>query len=232
MSRKHIGAALAVARLLTGSQIALADVEEGSPKRTEIIAYDGWELSGAPIWIWVVDANKVADDNLAAAPNTLSFPSENVPLSEYDVNIPQATRSHTIDNLPALDPLYFHSNFDKGNSNDIRAFIGKSAHPSRTLTPRRHATSMSPPGGCARCVGEVAPATAGRGKLFAALFSSNFFRKGGSVIQRHLVTGTARERDAPLLVSLHRSMRIGAALRFGTMSRRSALSGSRHDLWI
>jgi hypothetical protein len=208
MSRKHIGAALAVAGLLTGSRIALANVEEGSPKRTEIIAYDGWELSGAPIWIWVVDANKVADDNLAAAPNTLLFPSENGPLGEYDVNIPQATRSHTIDSLPAVDPLYFHSNFDKGNSSNIGALTSESAHPLRTLTPRRHATSMSPPGGCARCVGEVAPATAGRAKLFAALFSSNFFRKGGSVVQRHQVTGTAREWDAPLLVSLHRSMRL------------------------
>jgi hypothetical protein len=207
MSRKHIGAALAVAGLLTGSRIALADVEEGSPKRTEIIAYDGWELSGAPIWNWVVDADKVADDNLAA-PNTISFPSENGPLSEYDVNIPQATRSHTIDNLPAVDPLYFHSNFDKGNSSNIRAFMSESAHPLRTLTPRRHPTSMSPPGGCARCVGEVAPATADRAKLFAALFSSTFFPKGGSVVQRHQVTGTVRERDAPLLVSLHRSMRL------------------------
>jgi hypothetical protein len=86
-----------------------------------------WELSGAPIWFWVVDANKVVDDNLAAAPNTLSFPSENGPLSEYDVNIPQATRSHTIDNLPAADPLYFRSNFDKGNSSNIRAFTSESA---------------------------------------------------------------------------------------------------------
>jgi hypothetical protein len=103
MLRKHFGAAVAVAGLLTGSQVALADVEEGSPKRTEIIAYDGWELSGAPIWIWIVDANKVVDDNLAAAPNTISFPSENGPLSEYDVNIPQATRSPMIDNLPAVE---------------------------------------------------------------------------------------------------------------------------------
>jgi hypothetical protein len=208
MLRKHFGAAVAVAGLLTGSRIALADVEEGSPKRTEIIAYDGWELSGAPIWIWIVDANKVVDDNLAAAPNTISFPSENGPLSEYDVNIPQATRSPMIDNLPAVDPLYFHSNFGKGNSNNIRAFASESAHPSGTPTSRRRATSISPPGGCARCVGEIAPAAAGRAKLFAALFSSNFFRKGGSVVQRHQVTGTARERDAPLLVSLHRSMRL------------------------
>ena len=208
MSRKHVGLAIVVAGLLTGSQIALAEVEGGSQGKAEILGYDGWELSGAPIWIWVVDSNKVVDDNLAAAPNTLSFPSENGPLSEYDVNIPQATRSHTIDNLPAVDPLYFHSNFDKGNSNNIRAFTSESAHPLRTLTPRRHATSMSPPGGCARCVGEVAPATADRAKLFAALFSSTFFRKGGSVVQRHQVTGTVRERDAPLLVSLHRSMRL------------------------
>jgi hypothetical protein len=204
MSRKHIGAALAVAVLLTGSQIAPAEVEG----KTEIFRYNGWVLSGAPILIWVVESNKVADENRAAAPNILPFPSESDPLSEYDLNIPQATRSHTIDNLPAADPLYFQSNFDRGNSNNIRAFTSESAHPSRAPTPRRHATSTSPPPGCARCVGEVARATAGRPKVFAALFSSNVFRKGGTVIQRDPATGTARERDAPLLVSLHRSMRL------------------------
>lgn len=203
MSRKHIGAALAVAVLLTGPQIALAEVEG----KTEIFRYDQWVLSGAPILIWVVESNKVADDNRAAAPNILSFPSENDPLSEYDLNIPQATISHTIDSSPAADPLYFQSNFGKGNSNTIRAFTSESAHPSRTLTPRRHAMSMSPPAGCARCVGEVARATAGRPTVFAALFSSNVFRKGGTFIQRRPVTGTARERDAPLLVSLHRLIR-------------------------
>jgi hypothetical protein len=191
MSRKHFGAALAVGGLLAGCQIAFAGVEEGSQTKTEIFRYDGWELSGAPILIWVVDSNKVADDNRAAAPNTLSSPSENDPLSEYHLNIPQAIRSNTIDNSLAVDPLYFQSNIGKGNSNNVVTFTSESAHPSRTLTPRRHATSMSPPGGCARCVGEVARATAGRAKLFAALFSSNFFRKGGSVV-----------------LSLHRSMRL------------------------
>jgi hypothetical protein len=181
MSRKHIGAALAVAGLLSGSQIAVAEVEAGSRGKTEIIAYDGWELSGAPILIWVVNSNNGANDNRADTPNTLSFPSENDPLSEYHPNIPQATRSHTIDNSPDALPLYFQSNLDKGNSNTIRALRSESAHPSRTLTPRR-AVSTAPPGGCARCVGEVARATAGRANLFAALFSRDFFRKGGSVV--------------------------------------------------
>ncbi len=182
MSRKHIGAALAVAGLLSGSQIALAEVEAGSRGKTEIIAYDGWELSGAPILIWVVNSNNGANDNRADAPNTLSFPSENDPLSEYHLNIPQVTRSHTIDSSPDARSLYFQSNLDKGNSNTIGALRSESAHPSRALTPRRRAGSMAPPGGCARCVGEVARATAGRANLFAALFSGDFFRKGGSVV--------------------------------------------------
>jgi len=203
MTRKHIGAAVAVAGLLTGSQIALAEVEDGSRERTEIFVYGGWELVGAPIGLLVVDSSKVADDNGTDGWNTRMLPAE----TEYYANIPTATRSHTIDDSPSVDYLYFKSTFDKGNSNTVRTFAHESARPSistltgssRALKPRRQARSMSPPAGCARCVGEVAQATAGRAKSFAALFSS-FFRKGVSVPPRHPVTGIARQMDAPLLV--------------------------------
>ncbi len=207
MSSKLIGAAVAVAGLLMGSQIALAEVEDGSQERTEIFVYGGWELVGAPIGLWVVDSNKVVDAN-GAPRNARSLPAENGPLSESYADIPTATRSHTIEDSFDVDYLYFRSTFDRGNSGTVKTFPRESARPSistltgssRALKPRRQARSISPPSGCARCVGEVARAAAGRAKSFAALFSINVFRIGASVLPRHPVTGNARQRDAPLLV--------------------------------
>ncbi|MBV8440934.1 MAG: hypothetical protein JO312_10320 [Hyphomicrobiales bacterium] len=205
MSRKHFGAAVAFAGLLTGSQIALAEVEDGSQERTEIFVYGGWELVGAPLAILVVDSNKGADDNGADARN---IPSRNDQTGEYYANIPATTRSNTIDGPPDSGFLYLNSTFDKNNSSKVGTSASESARPSistltgssRPPTPRRQARSMLPPAGCARCVGEVQRPAAGRAKSFAALFSINFFRKGASVVQLHPVTGNARQRDAPLLV--------------------------------
>jgi hypothetical protein len=206
MSRKHFGAAVAIAGLLTASPIALGEVEEGSHLRAEISGYGGLDLD-APIGALVVDSNKVADDNGADARNTRSSPPENDPVSEYYAIIPPTTRSSAISDSPEVDP--FQTTIDKGNSNNIGTFANKSAHPSvstptgssRALTSVSHATSTLPPAGCARCARQVARASAGGAKSFAALFSRNFFRKGGSALPRHLVTGIVRQRDPPLLTA-------------------------------
>ena len=205
MSRKHFGAAVAVAGLLTASPIALGEVEEGSHARTEISGGGGWDHFRAPIGPLVVDSNEVADDNGADARNTRSSPSENDLVSGYYAIIPATTRSSIISDSPAVDPS--QTTFDTGNSNKVGAFANKSAHPSvstttgssRALRSVSQATSTLPPAGCARCTGQVAQASAGKAKSFAALFSRNFFRKGGSVL--HLMTRIARQRDPPLLTA-------------------------------
>jgi hypothetical protein len=205
MSREHFGAAVVVAGLLTASPIALGEVEEGNHGRTEISGYGGWDQFRAPVGALVVDSNEVADDNGADARNTRSSPPENDPM--YAI-IPPTTRSSIIiSDSPAVDP--FQTTFDTGNSNKIGTFGNKSAHPSvstptgssRTLTSVSHATTTSPPTGCARCVGQVARASAGRAKSFASLFSWNFFRKGG-FRTRHSMTGIARQRTPTLLTAL------------------------------
>jgi hypothetical protein len=232
MSRRHFSAAVAFAGLLTGSQIALAEVEEGSRERTEIFVYGGWELVGAPIF--VVDLNKVAADNGADARNTRWLPSQNDPVNEYYANIPAATRSNNIDDSPELHYLYLNSTLDKDNSNKAGTSASKSARPSistltgssRALTARRQAKSMSPPTGCARCVGEVARAVAGGAKSFAALFSGDFFRIAASVLPRHPVTGNARQRT-PLSWSAPPPNKVGATLRFDVMSGRNASNAMR-----
>jgi hypothetical protein len=203
MSRKHFGAAVAFAALLTGSQIALAEVEDGSRERAEIFVYGGWELVGAPLGILVVDSNKIADDNRADARNA----PRNDQASENYANIPATIRSNTIDSSPDSDSLYLSSTSDKDNSGKVGTSASESARPpistltvsSRPLTPRRQARSMLPPAGCARCVREVARPAAGRAKSFAAVFPINFFRSV-SVLARRAVTGNARQRDAPLQV--------------------------------
>jgi hypothetical protein len=203
MSRKHFGAAVAVAGLLMASPIALGEVEEGSHARTEI-SDGGWDHFRAPIGALVVDSNEVADDNGADAQNTRSPPLENDPV--YAI-IPPTTRSSIISDSPAVDPI--QTTFDTGNSNNIGTFGNKSAHrsvstttgSSRTLTSVSHATSTLPPAGCARCTGQVARASAGRAKAFASLFSWNFFRKGG-FRPRHSMTAIVRQRTPPLLTAL------------------------------
>src|SRR5271166_4642334 len=229
MSRKHFGAAVVVAGLLTAPAIALAEVEEGSHARTEISGYGGWDHFYAPIGALVVDSNEVADDNGADARNTRSPPLQNDPV--YAI-IPPATRSTMIsDDSPAVDP--FQTTFDRRNSNNIGAFSNKSAHPSistptgspgalTSVSPRSppsltwsrygrsrgsYPKSTLPPAGCARCVEQVAQASAGRAKSFAALFSRNFFRKGGSVQPRHLFSGIVRPRTPPLLTALAEAFR-------------------------
>jgi hypothetical protein len=203
MLHKHYGAAVAIAGLLTGSPIALGEVEEGSHVRTEVSNYGGWNLD-APKGILIVDCNKVAGDIGADARNTRSSPPENDPVSEYHAIIPPTTRSSVISDL---DP--FQTTVDDGNFNNIGTFANKSARPSvstptgssRALTSVSHATTTSPPTGCARCVGQVARASAGRAKSFASLFSWNFFRKGG-IQTRHSMTGIVRQRNPPLLTAL------------------------------
>jgi hypothetical protein len=203
MSRKHFGAAVAVAGLLMASPIALGEVEEGSHARTEI-SDGGWDHFRAPIGALVVDSNEVADDNGADAQNTRSPPLENDPV--YAI-IPPTTRSSIISDSPAVDPI--QTTFDTGNSNNIGTFANKSAHrsvstttgSSRALRSVSHATSTLPPTGCARCAGKVARASAGRAKSFASLFSWNFFRKGG-FRTRHSMTGIARQRTPALLTAL------------------------------
>jgi len=209
VSRKHFGAAVAVAGLLMASPIALGEVEEGSHARTEISGYGGWDHFRAPIGPLVVDSNEVADDNGADARNTRSSPLENDPV--YAI-IPPTTRSSIISDSPAVDP--FQTTFDKGNSNNIGTFANKSAHPSvstrtgssRALRSVSHAKSTLPPAGCARCVGQVARASAGRAKSFASLFSWNFFRKGG-FRPRHSMTAIVRQRTPPLLTALAEAFR-------------------------
>jgi hypothetical protein len=204
MSREHFGAAVVVAGLLTASPIALGEVEEGNHGRTEISGYGGWDQFRAPVGALVVDSNEVADDNGADARNTRSSPPENDPVSEYHAIIPPTTRSSVISDL---DP--FQTTVDEGNFNNIGTFANKSARPSvstptgssRALTSVSHATTTSPPTGCARCVGQVARASAGRAKSFASLFSWNFFRKGG-IQTRHSMTGIVRQRNPPLLTAL------------------------------
>jgi hypothetical protein len=205
MSREHFGAAVVVAGLLTASPIALGEVEEGNHGRTGISGYGGWDQFRAPAGALVVDSNEVADDNGADARNTRSSPPENDPM--YAI-IPPTTRSSIIiSDSPAVDP--FQTTFDTGNSNNIGTFANKSARPSvstptgssRALTSVSHATTTSPPTGCARCVGLVARASAGRAKSFASLFSWNFFRKGG-IQTRHSMTGIVRQRNPPLLTAL------------------------------
>jgi len=208
MSRKHFGAAVAVAGLLMASPIALGEVEEGCHARTEISGYGGWDHFRAPIGALVVDSNEVADDNGADARNTRSSPIENDPV--YAI-IPPTTRSTMIsDDSPAVDP--FQTTFDRRNSNNIGAFSNKSAHPSVSTTTRSsralrsvsHATSTLPPA-CARCTGRVARASAGRAKSFASLLW-NFFSKGG-FRPRHSMTGIARQRTPPLLTALAEAFR-------------------------
>jgi len=217
MSRKHFGAAVAVAGLLMASPIALAEVEEGNHARTEISGYGGWDHFRAPIGALVVDSNEVADDNGADARNTRSSPPENDPV--YAI-IPPTTRSTMIsDDSPAVDP--FQTTFDRRNSNNIGAFANKSAHPSVSTTTGSsralrsvshalrsvsHATSTLLPTGCARCVGQVARASAGRAKSFASLFSWNFFGKGG-FRPRHSMAGIVRQRTPPLLTALAEAFR-------------------------
>ena len=205
MSREHLGAAVVVAGLLTASPIALGEVEEGSHARTEISGYGGWDQFRAPVGALVVDSNEVADGNGADARKTRSSPLENDPV--YAI-IPPTTRSTIIsDDSPAVDP--FKTTFSSGNSNNIGTFGNKSAHASvstptgssRALTSVSYAKSTLPPAGCARCVGQVARASTGRAKSFAALFSRNFFRKGGAVLPPHLVSGIVRQRNPPLLAA-------------------------------
>jgi hypothetical protein len=207
MSRKHFGAAVAVAGLLTASPIALGETEEGSHARTEMSGCGGWDHFRAPIGALVVDSNEVADDNGADARNTRSLPSEDDLVSGYYAIIPATTRSSIISDSPAVDP--FQTTFDRGNSNSIGAFANKPAHPSvstttgssRMLTLVSHATSTLLPIACARCAGQVARVSAGRAKSFASLFSWNFFHKGG-FRTRHSMTGFGRQRTPPLLTAL------------------------------
>src|SRR5271165_5102566 len=227
MSREHFGAAVVVAGLLTASPIALGEVEEGSHTRTEISGYGGWDLFRAPIGALVVDSNEVANDDGADAQSTRLSPPENDSVSGNYANIPPTTRSSIISSSPTADPLYLQSTSDKGNSNNIGTFASAPAHPSvatptgssgalTSVSPRsppsltwpRYGRSRGsypkltlPPTGCARCVGQVARASAGRAKSFAALFSRNFFRKGGSVLPRHLVSGIVRQGNPPLLAA-------------------------------
>ena len=204
MSRKHFGAAVAVAGLLTASPIALGEVEEGSHARTEISGYGGWDHFRAPIGALVVDSNEVADDNGADAQNTRSPPLENDPV--YAI-IPPTTRNSIISDSPSVDPI--QTTFDTGNSNNIGTFANKSAHrsvstttgSSRALRSVSHVTSTLPPAGCARCAGQVARASAGRAKSFASLFSWIFSRKGG-FRPRHSMTAIVRQRTPPLLTAL------------------------------
>jgi hypothetical protein len=203
MSREHFGAAVVVAGVLTASPIALGEVEEGNHARTEISGYGGWDHFRAPAGVLVVDSNGVADDNGAGARNTRSSP-ENDPM--YAI-IPPTTRSSVISDSPAVDP--FQTTFGTGNSNNIGTFARAPAHPlastptgsSAALRSVSYAKSTLPPGGCARCGGQVARASAGRAKSFAALFSRNFFRKGGAVLSRHLVSGIGRQRNPALLAA-------------------------------
>jgi hypothetical protein len=204
MSREHFGAAVLVAGVLTASPIALGEVEEGNHARTEISGYGGSDHLRAPVGALVVDSNEVADDNGAAAENMRSSPPENDPM--YAI-IPPTTRSSIIRHSPEVDPL--QTTFNTGNSNNIGTFASAPARPlvstptgsSRALTSVSYAKSTLPPVGCARCVGQVARASTGRAKSFAALFSSNFFRKGGAVLPRHLVSGIVRQRNPPLLAA-------------------------------
>ena len=205
MSHKHFGVTITIVGLLAASSIALGEVEEGSYARTEISGQRGWGHFDAPIRALVVDSSEVADVDAAGRrdTSTRSPRYENNPGSELDVNIPTTTRSSVLDDSPAEDP-YLQSGFGKGNSDNIGTLPSGGARrlspgSSRAVTLVSHAKPTLPAAGCARCFGQVAAASAGGTKLFKALFSSNFFRKGSPVEPRHLVSGNVRLRNPPLL---------------------------------
>ena len=206
MSNEHFGAALVIAGLLMASPIALGEVEEGSHARTE---NSGYSYYASFIRYSAVDSSEVADVNAADTRDARSRPFENDPLSEFNINIPQTTRSSVISNSPAEDPLYLQSTFDEGNSGEIGTLPSAAAHrsismppgSSRALTLVSHAKSTFSPAGCVRCVGQIVRASAGGTKSLTALFSRNVFRKGGPVQPRHLVSGNVRLRNPPLLTA-------------------------------
>jgi hypothetical protein len=208
MSHKHFGAAIAIAGLLMACPIALGEVEEGSHVRTEFSGYGGWGRFAAPIRVLDADSSEVADGNAGDSRDTHSPPFENEPVNEFNIYIPPTTRSSVISNSPAGDPLYLQSTFE-GNSDNIGTLPGTAARrsistppgSSRALTLVSHAKSTLPPAGCVRCVGQIARASAGGTKSLAALFSRNFFRKGGPVQPRRLVSGNVRLRNPPLLTA-------------------------------
>ena len=231
MSREHLGAAVVVAGLLTASPIALGEVEDESHARTEISGCGGWEQFRAPVGALVVDSNEVADGNGADARKTRSSPLENDPV--YAI-IPPTTRSTIIsDDSPAVDP--FKTTFGSGNSNNIGTFGNKSAHASvstptgssRAVTSVSYAKSTLPPAGCARCVGQVARASTG--EIVRRLVLKEFFRKGGAVLPRHLVSGIVRQRNPPLLAAstIQRSW-LNPCFE---IERRSSLAPSCPDRW-
>ena len=167
-----------------------------------------------PKRFWLSSSNEAFDANGADARRTMrSFPPGFDPVSGFYPNIPLTSGSTVLSNPPAVDPLFLpslfdegDSNIDKGNSNNSDTLMNAPARPSvsaptapssRALTFHSHAPSR--PEGCARCGGEVAHASAGRAKSFAALFSRTFSRKGGSARPRHPVAGVGRERDGALL---------------------------------
>jgi hypothetical protein len=142
MSGKHFGPAVVIAGLLTASPVAMGEVEQGSPARTEISGYGGWGHFAAPIQALIVDSGEVADVNPADSLDTRSLPFENNPMSEFGINIPPTTRSSVISNSPAGDPLSLLSTFDKGDSGDIEPAPSAAAHRSISA-PRALSRSLT-----------------------------------------------------------------------------------------
>ena len=228
MSGKHFGAAVAVAALLTGLPIAPTgfpiapgDIEGASRWRTAISETLGWDPFGASKGVLVVDLNEALDVNGADVPrNIRSFPPKYDPVSGSYANIPLTAGSNVLSDPSAVDPLFLqslldevNSNIDTGKSSDSRPVANASARPSASTAAMRPAiSSRAPtrrsrvattlrPQGCARCGGQVVQASAGRSKLFAALFSRTFSGKGGSVRPRHPAVGIGREREGALLAA-------------------------------
>ena len=205
MSCKRFGA---VAGLLTGLLIVPGELEEAVNGRTDIFGYGGSDYFGVVNAVLVVDSTGVADVG-GRARNARSYLPENDPVIEYHANIPSTASSNIVSNPIAVDPLSLQSAFDEGNTNAIgtradapvHRSVFKPAVSSRGPKSRSLATPTLRPAGCAQCGGEVARATAGRAKSFAALFLRTFSGKGGSVRQRHPVTGIGRERDRALLAA-------------------------------
>ncbi len=212
MPDKRFGVAVAIAGLVTGLLIAPGEVQDVSYGKTEISGYSGSEPFAAPNRI-------LADDSYASAATQVSDtgarysssrPSDNYFTSGTTANIPETIVSKMNYDLPVECYMYLSSAFHQDDYDNkgslakantrtyVPAHVAARAGSSRALALPTRPKSILRPGGCARCAWEVARVSAAQTKSFSAMFSMNFFRKGGSIRQQHLAAGIRGQTEGRL----------------------------------
>ncbi len=132
----------------------------------------------------------------------------NAPKSIYHeyVGIVEISDANTIYNIPMQDYIYPASVSAQGSSKNIvsasnprpLAYDPVLISSPVALAPPSPSKSALRPSGCSRCAGQVAQASYGQGRPFAAILAPNLFQKVRSNRGQHTTSGTVRERESRL----------------------------------